>query len=287
MTAPDIFKGIYREINTLFKTAYEFIVTDDSGRSLRMVARINSRDYVICRDRMKVTLYPQENSLRTLSFLSLKSRTDTAIAFHGSSLRMKKMSEIYNRRRDNELTVVYEEQGAHIIAYVINECGNIFTFIKKIVARETLLTCLFHFCTSVLQQISRETPPGRIRKSFTVQRMTTDRFGGVRFFNETGTIENLHTLKYNPRSSLSATVQRSDETTLYLFRTPLWEADEYTGLADVAASLAGLHGAGIEPVIGTITFTGRDSTPLPSSTRYFLEKYKLEYILDRSERILR
>jgi hypothetical protein len=197
------------------------------------------------------------------------------------------MDTVYKMRQHNSISIVYEEKGEVIIIHVINETGNIFSFIKPLKLKDRHLIAMLGFCKNIIKKVNASTKNSWIGEQIIVYSIRTDRFGKLSAMNETQTIEDAYQVKNNIKSGVAAVISiKSPEETVYDIKFPDGSSSGPLSINDVpkagekiTAMRETIEAYGI---IHDIKFTEIRGNILAGSTIFLLEKYKLEFMLDKS-----
>jgi len=284
--SPEPFKKHYKDIESLFKIAYDFIVDADSELSLRMLTRIGGSLTAINRIGMEVSIKAESNLLKTLATFTLTPVKNVRYNFFGDDSRLSVLNDVYISGKDDSISFVYEEKGDYIFIYIKNEQGNLFTFLKLMSKREEALTNMFVFCKNVINNISKNDNTPDITDSVLIKKLNIDRFGKHSFEDESRIIEEIYLTKYKTKGSISVSVSGyGKDDTGYSLRFPDNSITDFMSLSQVAEKVRLLKNSGmiLNNFISHIAFLNIDESALNAgSTLYFHEKYRLELIMDKA-----
>ncbi len=284
---PESYKKHYKIILTIFRESYRLIVEDRGTESARFVTRIGNTYTAFTRDKSGISTEAFQNPANLLTSLSLKPRVSVKYLFQGDDASLEKINSIYDKGVPNTITVVYEINTDNIILYVVNETGNFFVFIKTLSLKDQVLLNIHEFLETVTLQVNRQSGRERIVKDkIRILRLKNDRFGNHEFADMTKMIEAEHLGKFSANNTLSVSVNYSmGETPFYDITFPdkiksgFMTARE---LYSAAEKIKNLRKQGIETytIIKDITLTPK-GRPVTQSTQYFLEKLKIEFMLEK------
>ncbi len=283
--SPEPFKKIYKDIETTFKESYEFITGGDRTGSNRLVAFIGNQYLIVSRDGIRVTVDTVPNYIKMLTTLTLKPKGSVTHRFLGDDSRLELLQEIYEKRRPNFISIFYDEKGDYVFVYVINENGNIFTFMKGRNKKEEALSYIYFFSRYVINRINSYHSIPDINDNIMVMKVAADRFGRVEFVNESKSLEELFLVKYQKRKGMVLEVSRGGGETAYTVTFP-------DGARIGPLNLAGLPGAvtryrstrgGFPEFVSDISFSDATKEDLSLGTSlFFLEKYRAELVVNKA-----
>ncbi len=284
---PEPFKKIYKDVEVAFKEAYDFIVLSKPKKSLRLMTELAGQFVTITRDGDVLGIHADPDAVKMLTKVSLKPKPDILNRFAGSSGRFPLLSALYEKRHNNAITVVYEETGDLSVLYVLNERGNLFAFYKPAKAKEDALICLIAFARNVLAHINDGKVLPVINRKIPVYRLAVDRYGKFTFEDETLQWEGIYLAKYGKKKSLLVVIRKDgDADPLYSIGLDNDRMYPYAALASIPRNVKSLEGLGSAVLlVSDIQFPGQTRNDmLMGSSPYFLEKYRLELVIDRAVR---
>jgi len=286
IVTPGPFKKEYKAFERLFRDAYAFIVSIKSNISRRMIAILGNQYIVMSRNGKRITVDSYPNFIKLLSENTFRPGRDMLYSFYGEELSISTMDMIYDLRKDNAVSIVYEEKGDLLLVHVLNERGNIFTFIKHIRLKEACLIYMFDFCKNVISQINNTHVLPDLDSVISVNRLAVDRFDKRQFINESSAIEEMHLLKCRSENAFRATIRQNEKKIkLYSVMIPGVGSTDFVPFNRLANSLGQSGDKKMAAVrfVSSIKFQDSKEEELRlGSTLYFLEKNRLEIIIDRS-----
>jgi adenylate cyclase, class 1 len=298
INTPDPYKKPYKRVISLFKEAYSAIIEDDNSKSSRFITNIGSKFLMITKSggikdgsgkitgKIEKDIYP--NIVSLLGAVTLKPKSQMTYKFFSSDQALVSLSTLCSLAEKKSIVAAYEEKGNFIFVYIINETGNLFTFVKPAAEKEEYLVYLYDFCQNITKRINKTTQYTQIAKpDVKIHKIKTDRFGEITVADESATIRGKLILVSENKRALTASVSRHDNETYYnIFYQDKTSSGHvsFKNLGNVSIKL--IHdkrkGINVITVVRDIVFT--DITKSESemgSTIYFLEKYKIESMLDR------
>ena len=284
---PEPFKRMYKDIERLFRQAYEFIMSGDDRSSLRLVSQLGNQYILINRDRNSLSIKPYANYIQFLTANSLTPRNRISYSFYGDNIHVQILTEIYGLKRPKTLTVVYLEQGGLLFIYVINETGNIFSFVKSKGTLEESLVYMYSFCRNVIAQVNSQSSRPIINELINFNRLNVDKFGKTTVVNESKRIEDVYLLKYQTKRSISAEIYKhKGDQALYRLKTSDGSTSDEVMLKGIPGQIQeGKISLQSGPVIIDEIIL-RDRTEEDheiGSTLFFVEKYRLETLLEKGQ----
>lgn len=284
--SPEPFKKPYKDIEQIFREAYEFIIrAGDSRAAYRFLGRIGGRYVTVTRDGASVSLTSDTDIVKALSRISLSPRAFVSYSFCCTDARLRILDEIYKMKKKNVITAALEEAGDYVLAYVVNERDNVFTFIRPKAMKDDLVLFLYDFCQNISRRINGRENLARLAQRLHLFQLSTDRFGKISFENRTMWCEELYVVKFKSRKGISVRIANySTSEPLYSLSATGGPATEYAPLNLVPTRLETLvrQDPLLTRVVNDIEFTDMQEHQLhPGSTPYFYEKYRLELILER------
>jgi len=284
---PESYKKHYKNIINVFREGYRLIIENRDTENARFVTRLGDQYLSITRDKTGLTSESFRNLINLLASNSLKPKPSVKYRFFGDDTQLDKINAICENQRPFALTVVYEEPADKLILYVINETGNLFVFIKPLSMKDPVLLNLYDFCATVTKRVNDQSGRDRILKDiFKILRVRTDKFGAVSFTDMTKLIEAEFLGKFSMNNTLGMRVNYSmGDTPFYDFTFPDKAVSGFmTGkeIYSVAEKIRNLRKQGVEVhnVIKDVEILTKGK-PLTHSTQYFLEKYKIEFMVEK------
>ncbi len=280
---------IYRELSDVILDGFQHIKVPDGYR--RYVSSLGKGFITLCRQDGEVDSELYINQVRLLSSLSLKPRREITYHFAGTDPRMKLLDFLYTQHRQRSLGVYYQEMNKYLFVFCINEEGNLFSFIRQSEGTSGSLIIMFHFCRIVSQQIKKH---GNAPPPTGFYQIESDAVGNLSLTNQSRRIRDLYLVHFKsdkePADSghdirgLSAQLVQENDTVTYILHLPGQEPLEPALLSNLPESLNGRLSTltGTERQIASLYLSGNSSSR--TSTRYFLEKMRLEFVIERARR---
>ncbi|MCX7677958.1 MAG: class I adenylate cyclase [Spirochaetes bacterium] len=285
--SPETYKKFYKNIIATFKDAYNHLIEHCSKSDTRFITRFGNRYYLFTKDGNSIN-YESFNSIPALlTSISLKPKAEISYRFYGDDQRLNTLQTTYQHYKPFALTIIVEETSQAISFYIINEKGNLFFCTKSIKYKDICLLNLFNFCNKISLTINKA--HGRdilIKDNFKIIKLKTDKFENANFTDITKLIEAEFIGKFETDDQISLVVyQKKGEPLRYQFTLPgKHTCGPYIlkEISLVAKKILELQKERfvIYPLIREIAFRGTEIPPT-TSTQYFFEKFKVEYILEK------
>ncbi len=286
IVSPEPFKKPYREIEQIFKDAYEFIIQKDKRVSFRFCARLGGIYVTVTREGDSVFISSDADIVKTLMRVSLNPRRSIVYAFHSSDPRLLILDAMYKMRKKNSITIVCEESGEYVLLYVINERDNLFTFIRPKRIKDETIMFLYDFCQNMLARISANESLPRVNQGIQFFQIVIDRSGKLSFENKSRWVQELYLVKYKTRKALTVRMTRREGAeTQYAVAVQDGAAQALLPLNQVSGQVASMRKANpacFAAVHDMIIEGMLENEVQLGSTPYFLEKYRLELIIGKA-----
>ncbi len=287
INTPDPYKKPYKRIISLFKEAYSAIVENKNFLSARFVAIVRNKFIMITRDGEKTELEVYPNFVSLLTAVTLKPKKQITYGFFSGDTAFTPLTALTSLAEKNSISAAYEEKGNLLIAYIINETGNVFSFIKPVTMKEEFLIYLYDFCQNLFKRIGKafEQKNGR-KNEVKINKIKTDKFGELTVSDETANIKGKLILVSENKRGLSAVIEKRGNETFYNIiyqdRTSSGPVS-FKDLGKISVRL--IHdrkkGIAVTSVVRDIAFSGNKSQTVMESTAYFWEKCKIESMIEK------
>jgi adenylate cyclase, class 1 len=288
INTPDPYKKPFKRVISLFKEAYSVLIEDDKSISARFIINIGSKFIMITKDAGKIEKEIFSNIVSLLGAVTLKPKKQMTYNFFSGDPSLASLSTVLSLAEKKSITAAYEEKGNFIFIYIINETGNLFTFAKPAAAKEDFLVYLYDFCQCIIKRINKSTQYSKIAKpDVKIHRIKTDRFGEITVADETATIRGKLILVSENKRALTASVSKHDNETYYNI---VYQDNSSSGLVsfknlgNISVKLMNdrQKGLTVSTVVRDLVFSDLQKNEMEmGSTVYFLEKYKIESMLER------
>lgn len=289
VNTPDPYKKHNKRIITNFKEAYAAIVEDRKVEFARYITRIGDKFYLYTRNSKNVECDSYPGIINLLAAITLKPRKEIKYSFFSDEPALAVQDKVYKLSVKHSLTIGYEEKGSYIVVYLVNEKGNMFTFIKPLQMKDDCLVYFKEFCQNLVKRVSRKDKFSDIaRGGVGVYFLKTDRFGKLTVTDDTERVRSQLVLKRSAMTALIASVAKHQgEQPTYNIIYPDKTSSGFIELKDfgsVSKKIGQLNKDGFPVVsmVRDIVFNDLSDEEIKiGSTLHFLEKYRIESILEK------
>jgi hypothetical protein len=187
------------------------------------------------------------------------------------------IDEIYGKRANSTITMVYEDKQKYFMVYIIDENGNLFTYIKRKGEGDPAAGS-YRFCMNTISNIRKSKCGKSINEDIQCYRLDVDKFGKVNFKDDSRNVRQLDSLYSNTENGIMVDVGLSDGNTLYSLRSSGGRASAVTlsGIPDKLREI----GKNRTCEIIDIKFHNFPVERMEiGSTVYFYEKYRIEKVI--------
>lgn len=286
INSPGTHKRFCKNFIQLFRESYNAIVHSPTPHS-RFIGELEGLYFTALRNNT-IEVQAFDHIVKVLTTLTLKPGIEAHYTFYGDSYHLQVLQALYNKRLKKGITIGYLEDSDKLHVYVINEKGNIFTFFAPKNIKSVFLYHIYGFCTNVLKRL-----PSSVRESessIICYGAQADRRGGISLIDETGKIHGDYLLNFTKSKALRVQIARHmGNEIFYNFIFP----DNVTSgfmtikeLYSVKRKIIELKNMGmpVYPYIGELVFNDLNQKEiLLGSSIYFVEKYKIELMLQRTQ----
>jgi adenylate cyclase, class 1 len=287
LNTPDPYKKPYKRIIGLFKEAYSVIVENEKSSSARFIANIQNKFVMITRDGKKIEHEVFPNLFGLLTAATLKPKKEIAYGFFTGDPAFAPLSALNSLAEKNSIAVAYEEKGNLLVAYIMNESGNLFSFIKPLSMKEEFLVYLYDFCQNLFKRIGKTFEQKIGKKNETkINKLKTDKFGELTVVDETASIKGKLILISENKRGLSAAIEKRGNETFYNIVYQDKTSSGFISFKDlgkISAKLLQDRGKGINvtTIVRDLAFSSNKDQSVMGSTAYFMEKYKIESMIEK------
>lgn len=276
--SPDPHKKLYRHFEKTFRSAYEFFTTPKENIRQRLLTSINNTLVCATKENSEISVASFNNDFDMLSYISQRPfRFPENRIIAEDNFELSIIDEIYGKRINRSITMIYEEKQAHSIIYVIDENGNLFVYKKKR-GDGGAVPAVYRFCINTLLNIKKSNPNLHINEEISCFRLEVDKFGKINFKDDSRNIRQLDSFNSNPENCLLIDIAMKDDNTYYAVRGS-GARTKAVSIQRITDKLKEL-GRSINSEIIDIKFHNFSEEKLETgSTIYFYEKYKIEKII--------
>lgn len=289
VNSPEPFKKMYKRIASIFKESYSFLIENRSMSSARFITQIGEKYICATRDEngIAVALYP--NLVKMLIAMTLKAKPAMAYSFYNDEGPITYLEMLYRLRRPHAITIVSEEKNEHLVVYVINEKGNLFVFYKNRKAKDQILMTMYDFCRNVIKRVNENNSAAGIgENSIKFYSIKSDRAEKISFLDESEAVQKMYLANFKAPHALVVSVShKMGDETFYNVVFPDNVSSGFMTMKEsysIAEKVRELRLKGYETfcLVRDLVLDSTMSEDAEWGTsQYFLEKYRIEFIMDR------
>ena len=288
LSSPEPYLKLYKDINNVFRESYAALIEKKPEGSARFISRIGNSYLMLTREGEDISGEIFPNLVRLYTAVTLKPRRDISYTVCDcDDLYLKVLSQILQKHDKNNISVFYEMRGDQTIAYCLNETGNLFVFFRPKASGEQMLAYLYSFSKTIAKRIKdcykdSLLTPDRVK----VKSITCDRTGAVTVKDETQPIHDLYLSKFGYESAYSIVLSKASTGEIaykIVFpdksETGFMLLKDFTQAAQKLNALRAMNSR-VRNFAQDVQF-GEIARSIKESSIYYLEKYKVEFVLDR------
>ncbi len=285
--SPEPTRKLYRDIEKTFSESYSSIVQENHSGARCLVLNISGKYLVINSDNGKeVKIDTVDNPLKMMATITLNPRKQLTYDFQGRDNFIKAMAESYKNRENNGISILYQETKKHLFAYVINERGNMFIFVKSADLKKEILVNLYRFSLNSINTLNGFHYFPDIKKRIPVYKLNLDKEGHYSVKEETGLISNLISKNSAGKESADAVISRyMTRDNYYSLKFYDNSSTEFIPLEKIPGLVSNLRKKKNHnlQMIESIEISDIKSEDISTGTSiYFIEKYKIELMIEKS-----
>ncbi len=285
---PESYKKHYKRIINLFRESYAALIESGARTSVRFIARIGDKYAAITRDRDIIEQTSNSSLRNLLTAVSLKPKPEITYRIHGEGY-LERLELIYRTMKRNAITLASDEIGDHNAFYLINEKGNLFVSFKPVSERFTVLSNIYYFSRKISGRVNSAAGRELVNTNgFRLLKTGVDNFNSPTIVNETQKFEESVMMKKNADSGISITInRRMGSDAFYNFSFGGNASSGFVTLKEMRSVIGWIRsmqksGMTAPLLISDVTIDGDEKRGAVSgSTPYYLEKYKLEFLLEK------
>jgi adenylate cyclase len=278
--SPEPHKKLYKRIERIFSNAYNFFINGKPYVKQRVLLNIDDKLVCATKDDKEITVDLFKHDIELLSYISQRPfKYPENKILQEDNPRLFIIDEIYSKRENNCITIVFENRQKYNVIYIMNEAGNIFTFIK-IRGEEDYFSCTYRFCKNIVSNMQKsfadqgKSPVAKI-KCF---QLDIDKFGRMNFKDDSLTSSQRDSMYKVNGAAIMINIELKGNSTLYSIQNNSGKIDGLK-LNQIPEKLKEL-GKNLTCSIIDIKFHNFPPRNMEfGSTIYFYEKYKIEKIL--------
>jgi adenylate cyclase class 1 len=284
--SPEPHRKIYRDIEKLIRESHDFFISGRSSTVMRVISKVLTKFVSFTMADSKLSVLKSDSWLKILSTLNMKPHKNIKYLIHGDDSVLVMMNSFLKNCRPGSISAAYQEVRGYYIINICNESGNIFSFIKPTSAGVSVLHSFYHFIKRSIEKHNESKDAALISGNIKFFKASTDKFGKTSFTDETRIIYNSYLGQYNQKANYSANISLNSsgemEYSLIKDDARITDCCSFNSIPQSLVRKDGIKDKQGSALIDCITFTSKNSkTSVLGTTLYFLEKYKLEYIIEK------
>lgn len=287
--APEPYLKLYKDIISVFKEAYSTLVENSSDATVRYIGKLGTSFFVMTRTKgeFEAGLYP--NLIRLATSLSLKPKKEVSFTITDcDDTSLSILNKILPLADKNGISIFYEIKGDFVFAYLFNENGNLFIFHKPKQLCEQCISYLYAYSKAAAKKIKEADKftllgPDRVK----VRSLIYDRTGKLQIKDETSATSDKYLSKYGLECAYSVSIGKNPSGELvYNMIFPDRSETGFMSPKDLSPAAQKLEAyRAVHPRMGNfiqdVSFGEAARLAIKDSSIYFMEKYKVEFILDK------
>ena len=278
--SPEPHKKLYRRIEKAFSNAYDFFISGKPNVKRRLMLNID--DNIVCatKDENEISVESFKNDIELLTYISQKPfRYPDNRIYQEDKPRLFIIDEIYRKRENSCITIVFENRQRFNVIYIMDEVGNIFTFVKRKLNND-YFPGIYRFCTNTLSNIQKfHTGKGKYSvEKIKCLKLDIDKYGRISFKDDSLISSQRDSLYKVNEDALMIDIELNNNIALY----------------SIKSSAVNINGIGLNQIPEKLKEIGKDPMSdiidiklhnFPTermelgSAIYFYEKYKIEKII--------
>jgi len=276
--SPDPHKKLYKSIEKTFRNAYDFFVSGKQYVKQRLMISIDNNLVCATKEDKEISVASFTSDIEMLSYVSQRPfRYPDNRIYSEDNFDLMLIDEIYGKRSNSNITLVFEEKQKYSMVYVMDENGNLFTFIKR-KGEGDAVAGSYRFCMNTISNIRKSNCGKNVNDDIFCYKLDVDKFGKVNFKDDSKNVRQLDSLYSTTENGIMIDVNFSNGNTLYSIRSSGGRA-EAVSLNSIPDKLKQI-GKNRNCEIIDIKFQNFPVERMEiGSTIYFYEKYRIEKII--------
>jgi len=287
--APEPYLKLYKDIIAVFRDAYTALVEKSGEHAVRYIGKLCNNYIIITRHNGEIEAGMYPSLIRLAAAITLKPKKNIRyFVTDNEDTTLSVFSQIIPGLDPNGITIFYEIRGEYIFGYLFNETGNLFIYFKPKQQADQFVSYLFAFAKSAAKKIKEADKfsmltPDRIK----VKSISTDRAGKPVIKDETSSASERYFSKFGPECAYTVTVKKNQNAEL-IYNISFPDKSETGFIPSKNLSPAAVQLTECQkkhPRVGNfiqdISFGDSSKSMIKESSIYLLEKYKIEFILDK------
>lgn len=276
--SPEPHKKLYKSIEKTFRNAYDFFVNGKQYVKQRLLISIDNNLVCATKEDTEISVASFSSDIELLSYVSQRPfRYPDNRIYSEDNFELSMIDEIYGKRVNSTITMVFEDKQKYTMIYVIDENGNLFTYIKRKGEGDPVPAC-YRFCMNTISNIRKAKIGKNINEDIQCYKLDVDKFGKFSFKDDSRNVRQLDSLYSNTENGIMVDVALKDGNTFYSIRTSGGRTSAVT-LSGIPAILRELGKKRTCEIID-IKFHNFPADKIEvGSTIYFYEKYRIEKVI--------
>jgi len=275
--SPEPHKKIYKQIEKTFRNAYDFFLSGKQYVKQRLLISIDNNLVCATKEDKEITVASFSSDIELLSYVSQRPfRYPDNRIYPDENFELTIIDEVYGKRTNSTLSMIYEDKQKYLMVYIIDENGNLFTYIKK-KGEGDPVPCSYRFCMNTILNIKKTNTGKAINEDMQCYKLDVDKFGKINIKDDLRNVRQLDSF-YNSGNGIMIDVALKDGITLYSIRSSEGRTSAVT-LSGIPEKLKEIGKNRTSEIID-IKFHNFPKERIDiGSTIYFYEKYRIEKVI--------
>ena len=278
--SPQPHNKLYKRVERAFSNAYNFFMSGKPYVTQRLLLNIDNNLACVTKHDKEITIESFNTDIEMLSYVSQRplNYPDNRI-FQEDNTRLFIIDEIYSKRENSCITIVYESKEKYNVIYIMDEIGNIFTFIK-IRGGGDYISATYRFCANVISNIQKsyENKDKSLIGKIKCLKLDIDKYGRINFKDDSVFLNQRNSLYKINENAITLGIEFKGNTLIYSIQSNTGKIDGIR-LNQIPEKLKEI-GKNQACEIIDIKFNNLPPERIKlGSALYFHEKYKIEKIL--------
>jgi len=175
--SPEPHKKIYKQIEKTFRNAYDFFLSGKQYVKQRLLISIDNNLVCATKEDKEITVASFSSDIELLSYVSQRPfRYPDNRIYPDENFELTIIDEVYGKRTNSTLSMIYEDKQKYLMVYIIDENGNLFTYIKK-KGEGDPVPCSYRFCMNTILNIKKTNTGKAINEDMQCYKLDVDKFG--------------------------------------------------------------------------------------------------------------
>jgi len=276
--SPEPHKKLYKHIEKTFRNAYDFFINGKPYVKQRLLISIDDNLVCATKEEKEITVASFSSNIELLSYVSQRPfRYPDNRIYSEDNFELSLIDEIYGKRANSAITMVHEDKQKYTMIYIVDENGNLFTFIKR-KGEGDPVPGSFRFCMNTISNIKKSNCGKNVNEDIQCYKLDVDKFGKVTFKDDSRNVRQLDALYSNVENGIMIDVGLSEGNTLYSIRTSGGRTSAVT-LSGIPDKLKEIGKTRTCEIIDIKFHNFPVARMEIGSTNFFYEKYKIEKVI--------